>query len=187
MLPGGTQRSDLAAIALMAGLLVAIALVKQGADLVFAVLRTLAGEKLVLSFRADLFRHVQRLSLSYHDTQGASDSTYRIQYDAPAIQWITVDAFLPLLTAWFTLAAMVIVLVRIDWQLAAVALVVAPLLLLVSQLYSRRLKVQWREAKDLESSAFSVVQEVLSAVRVVKVFAQEDREQERYVDRASKN
>src|SRR5207342_853743 len=96
-------------------------------------LRTFAGEKLVLSFRADLFRHVQRLSLSYHDTQGASDSTYRIQYDAPAIQWITIDSFIPLVTAGCTLAAMVIILVRIDWQIAAVAVVVAPVLLIVSQ------------------------------------------------------
>jgi ATP-binding cassette subfamily B protein len=187
VLPEGTHRSDVAAIAVVAGLLVGIALVKQLADLAYSALRTFAGEKLVLSFRADLFRHVQGLSLSYHDTQGASDSTYRIQYDAPAIQWIAIDAFIPLVTAGCTLAAMVIILVRIDWQLAAVALVVAPILLIVSQLYGRRLKVQWREAKDLESSAFSVVQEVLSAVRVVKAFAQEDREQERYVNRASKN
>ena len=41
-------------------------------------LRTYTGEKLTLAFRNKLFRHVQRLSVSYHDTRGTTDSTYRI-------------------------------------------------------------------------------------------------------------
>jgi ATP-binding cassette subfamily B protein len=187
LLPAGTPPSASATLALLAGVLVLITVVKHLADLAFAGLRTFAGEKLVLLFRAHLFRHTQGLSLSYHDAKGTMDSTYRIQYDAPAIQWITMDAFIPLVTAALTLVTMIVVLVRINWQLAAVALTVAPVLLLLSAFYSRRLKLYWHEAKNLESSAFSLVQEVLSSVRVVKVFAQEDREQERYVERASRN
>src|SRR5262245_60908941 len=60
-LPAGTSRSSLSALAAIAGLLVMIALVKQLLDLAFAVLHTYAGEKLVLAFRAKLFRHSQRL------------------------------------------------------------------------------------------------------------------------------
>ena len=187
LLPAGASRTDAAALLLVAGFFVLIALFKQVADLSFSLLRTYTGEKLVLSFRARLFRHVQRLSLSYHDEKGTSDSTYRIQYDAPAIQWIAVDSVIPLVTSGVTLLAMIYVMGRIDWQLAMVALTVAPVLFFVSQIYSRKLKVRWREAKDLESSALAVVQEVLSSVRVVKAFVQEDREQERYVDRAGKN
>ena len=53
------------------------------------------GERLVLDFRAACSAHVQRLSLSYHDARGTSDSTYRIQYDAPAIQYIVIDGVIP--------------------------------------------------------------------------------------------
>jgi ATP-binding cassette subfamily B protein len=166
---------------------VAIAIAKQALDLAFAVLHTCTGEKLVLSFRAKLFRHSQRLSLSYHDSAGATDSTYRIQYDAPAIQWIIIDAFIPLVSSALTLVAMIVVMARIDGSLALVALTVAPVLFGVSQVYSRRLKRSWREAKDLESSTLSVVQEVLSSMRVVKAFSQEEREEERYVEQASKS
>jgi ATP-binding cassette subfamily B protein len=171
----------------MAGLVVALALARHVVDLGFALLRSFTGEKLVLSFRAKLFRHSQRLSLAYHDTQGSTDSTYRIQYDAPAIQWITLDAFIPLVTSALTLVAMIAVMARIDFTLALVALTVAPALFLVSQLYSRRLKRRWREAKDREKETFSVVQEVMSSVRLVKVFAQEEREEERYVSHARRN
>ena len=187
LVPTNAPRSDWKVMALVAGMVIAIALTKQLLDLFFAILRSYTGEKLVLSFRAKLFRHSQSLSLSYHDTAGTSDSTYRIQYDAPAIQWITMDSFIPLVSSALTLVAMLIVMLRIDWTLALVALTAAPVLFIVSNIYSRRLKVRWREAKDLESSTLSVVQEVLSSVRVVKSFAQEDREQERYVEHARKN
>src|SRR5262249_61504526 len=56
-------------------------------------------QQLVLAFRAKLFRHLQRLSLSYHDAAGTAAVTYHMQYDAPAIQWITIDALIPLLSS----------------------------------------------------------------------------------------
>ena len=187
VLPDGVERTGMAALLAVAVFLVVLALIKQLLDLVFNVLRSYAGEKLVLAFRAKLFRHSQRLSLSYHDTVGTSDSTYRIQYDAPTIQWVTIDAFIPLLSSLLTLVAMIAVMARINGQLALVALTIAPILYGISQVYARRLKLRWREAKDLESATLSIVQEVLSSVRVVKAFAQEDREEQRYVTHARRN
>ena len=187
LLPEGTGRSSVLAIGAIAAVVVAIAFLKQLADLGFSVLRTYAGEKLVLGFRAKLFRHSQNLSLRYHDTAGTSDSTYRIQYDAPAIQWIGIDAAIPLVTSVLTLVAMLVVMARIDWQLALVALAVVPVLFGVSQFYTRKLKLRWRDLKNLESSSMGVIQEVLSSVRVVKAFAQEDREQSRYMTHAGKS
>jgi ATP-binding cassette, subfamily B, bacterial len=187
VLPDGAVRTGGAALLAVAVFVVLLAFLKQLLDLGFAVLRSYAGERLVLAFRAKLFRHSQRLSLSYHDAVGTSDSTYRIQYDAPAIQWITIDAFIPLLSSIITLVAMIVVMARINMQLALVALTIAPILYGISQVYARRLKLRWREAKDLESATLSIVQEVLSSVRVVKAFAQEDREEERYVTHARRN
>jgi ATP-binding cassette, subfamily B, bacterial len=186
LLPDGADRGGFAALALVALLVVLIALARQLCDLAFSVLRTHTGERLVLGFRAKLFRHVQRLSLSYHDRKGTADSTYRIQYDAPAIQWISIDALIPLVTALCTLLAMIVVMAELNGQLALVAMTVAPILFVVSQNFSRRLKLRWRETKDLESSTLGVVQEVLSSVRVVKAFVAEDREQQRYVSQAGK-
>ena len=54
-----------------------------------------AGERLTLQFRSRLFRHVQRLSISFHDRQGTADSNYRIQSDASSLQTIAVDGVIP--------------------------------------------------------------------------------------------
>ena len=56
----------------------------------------------------------------------------------------------------------------IDGTLALVALTIAPILFASSQAYRKRMRGQWREVKDLESSAYAVLQESLGAVRVVR-------------------
>ncbi|MGH9851221.1 MAG: ABC transporter ATP-binding protein [Blastocatellia bacterium] len=185
LLPAVATRSDTTLLILAASLSVAIALLGQLQELGGSLLRTYAGERMVLDFRAQLLRHAQRLSLSYHDTKGTSDSTYRIQYDASSIQYITIDGLIPFVTASCTLAGMIYVTARIDWRLAFVALTVTPILFLVARAYRQRLRSQSRKVKRMESSALSVVQEVLAAARVVKAFGQEDREGERFVRRSS--
>ena len=80
---------------------------------------------------------------------------------------------------------MIYVTARIDMQLALVALAVTPPLLLAARHFRPRMRATSREVKKLESGALSVVQEVLTGLRVVKAFGQEDREQERFVGRSS--
>jgi ATP-binding cassette subfamily B protein len=187
LLPAGTERTDVMVIAAVAALAILLALAKQLLELGSTILLGYTGEQLVLAFRAKLFRHLQRLSLSYHDAAGTATATYRMLYDAPAIHWIMIDALIPLLSSLLTLIAMVVVMARIDWSLALVSLTIVPLLYVVSQFYNRRLKLQWREVRNVESSTMSVIEEVLSSVRVVKAFAQEEREQQRYLDSARRN
>lgn len=185
ILPAGATGSDTAILLVAAGLFVAVGLVEQIQSVLNVVLTTYTGEKLVLGFRTRLFRQVQRLSLSYHDTRGTADSTYRIQYDAFAVQNLTLNALAPLLTAVVTVAGMLYVTARLDWQLALVAVGIAPVLIFVSQSFRRRLRTQSRGVKQLESGALSVVQEVLTGLRVVKAFGQEEREEDRFVRKSS--
>ena len=186
VLPAAT-RSATAALLLAAGLAVAVALLVHLQALGSWLLQTYTGERLALDFRGQLFAHVQRLSLSYHDTKGTTDSTYRIQYDAPAIQWILVNGVTTFVTAGFTLIGMILVTASIDGQLAVIALAVAPVLFLLVKASRQRLRNRWYEVKEQQSEAMSVVQETLSAMRVVKAFGQEDREQKRFMHHASRS
>jgi ATP-binding cassette subfamily B protein len=138
----------------------------------------------VLDFRAKLFRHLQRLSLSYHDTKGAADSMYRLQYDAPSVQSITVNGVMPFISSALTLAAMLYVITRIDWVLAVVAISTIPLLYWTTRTSMGTLRRSWKNVRELESSALSVLQEVLTSIRVVKAFVREDHEQERFIGRS---
>lgn len=150
-------------------------------------LRTKLGEGMTLDFRARMFHQVQRLSLLFHDMRGTTDSIYRIQYDAPAIQWLTIYGVMPLFSAIVMLFSMVFVIVRLNWQLALVALAIVPPLYFYALFYNRRMRPRYSESKQLESSAFKVIQEVLTALRVVKAFGREEDEEERFLQHSKQD
>jgi ATP-binding cassette, subfamily B, bacterial len=183
--PASVEQSQTGVLLVAAGLFVLIALLKQLQEFGRLVLATYAGEELLLQFRSRLFRHAERLSLTYHDSRGTSDSTYRVQNDATAIQSIAVTGLIPFFTAAVTVVGMIYITARIDWQLALVSLAVVPVLFLALRAYRKRLRAQWHDAKRLESSALSVVQESLEALRVVKAFGREDHARDRFADRSA--
>lgn len=184
LVPEWATRSSLRLLAVAAALQVLIVLLAQLHEMADYVLRTRAGEGLTLAFRSRLFRHVQRLSFLFHDTRGTADSLYRIQYDAPSIREITIGSLVSLVSSSVLLVATIYIILRIHWQLALVALAVSPFLFLWARLYNLRMRRRYRAARDLESNALQVVQEVLAAFRVVKAFGREDSEQERFVRRS---
>ena len=73
-------------ILIAVSLIILIALIDNINGYIIWVLSTYTGEKLVLNFRVLLFNHIQRLSLAYHDTKGASDSLYRVQWDTMCVR-----------------------------------------------------------------------------------------------------
>jgi ATP-binding cassette, subfamily B, bacterial len=183
IVPDSLVGSSIALLTFVAILQVLVVLLGELQSLVSYVLQTRTGERLTLDFRGGLFRHVQRLSLSFHDTRGSHDSIYRIQYDAEAMQHI-IDSVIPFVAAFFMLAAAILVTARIDMELALIALAVVPALFVLSRIYTRRVRRRYHDLKELESSALGVLQDVLTAMRVVKAFGKERDEHARYIRRS---
>ncbi len=181
LLPARIQYNDGLLLAFACGLLIFTALATHLQALGMWVLQAYSGEKLVMGFRAQLFRHAQRLSFAYHDTRGSADSAYRIQYDSPSIQHIMINGIIPLVSAVIMLVSMIYVTARIDSGLVLVALSVAPVLFILTHTFGKRLKRRWIELKQMDSSASSIVQEVLSSMRVVKAFGREEHEHDRFM------
>jgi ATP-binding cassette, subfamily B, bacterial len=185
LLSDGTSRSDVALLFFAVALSVTIALLRELRNYGAWLVSTYTGQRMLIDFRAQLLRHAQRLSLVYHDSKGTADAIYRVQHDAPALTALALDSTIPVMTATATFGSMAYICLRLDWQLATIGIAVLPAFLAVSHLSRGRLRTQWKELKDLESSTLSVVQEVLGAARVVKAFGQEDREHSRYVRRST--
>jgi len=184
-LPGWMTGSRLRVLAAAAVLQILIVVLLQAQALVSYLLNTQVGERLTLTFRAQLFRHIQRLSLSFHDTRGTADSLFRIEFDAPSIQAIVIHGVIPFISELVMLVAMIYVMALISWRLALVALTISPILFLASRSYDKRMGSQYEAVKELESQALGIVQEALAAVRVVKAFGRENSEHERFLRRSS--
>jgi ATP-binding cassette, subfamily B, bacterial len=184
VIPAGIQQSPKQLLIAAAALQVFVVLLIQLHTFCSYILKTKTGERLVLDFRAALFRHLQRLPLAYHDTCGTPDSTFRVQDEAPAIKSVTIDGALFLLSDIVKLVAMSFVTLFIDWRLALSALSVAPVLVIFSVIYQKRVGGRYKQVRKIESSALKIIQEVLSSIRVVKAFGQEDAEEDRFVSRS---
>jgi ATP-binding cassette subfamily B protein len=186
VLPDSVTGSTLGVLVVAAILQVAVVVLIQLQGAVAYVLQTSTGERLTLAFRARLFDHAQRLSLSFHDRRGTIDSIYRIQYDAEALKHLTYAAF-PFVSSLVLVTGALYVTFRIDWQLALVAFGVVPILFAFARRYEKRVRPGYTRLKELESSALGVVQEVLTTVRVVKAFGREERERTRFLGRSSES
>ena len=180
-LPDSFKLTSHSALVLAVGILAGVTILSQVQALVVSLLRTYTGEKLLLDFRSEVFRQMQKLSLAYHDVKGTAESLYNVQYDALAVQTILVEHVIPFLNSALTLLGMLYITMKIDRQLALVALVISPPLFLISRFYRRGLRRGSREAKALERLALGVVQEVLGALRVVKAFGREEEERHRFI------
>ena len=144
-------------LALAVGLVILLALLSQAQRGAAWILQTWTGERVVLGFRAELFRRTQRLSMTYHDQRGIADSLYRIQYDASAVQWVAVYGVAPLLTAVGTLVGIFAVMWSMNAALALVAMAVAPPLWFLTVAFGRTVRERWHRQKELESATTSVL------------------------------
>ena len=182
----GHQFTFASVVLIAAVFAIVIALIENLVNAVEWILGTSTGEKLVLDFRTVLFDHIQRLSLSYHDKKGSSDSLYRIQWDTIAIRTLLISNLSPLLSSLMTLIAMIIVMFFINPIFALITVCIIPLLFILVRFSSSRLRKNWYVVKEDESNAISVIHEVLSSLRVVKAFGREEGEGERFLSRAGK-
>jgi ATP-binding cassette, subfamily B, bacterial len=144
-------------------------------------LTTSVGQWVTHDLRRLIYTQVQRLSLAYHDQQPTGDLISRVTVDIDAIQSFIVSGLLGILVNVVTLVGMVVVMLYINWQFALIALAVVPPLFFIVYTYTRRVKKASREVRKKEGKMISLVEEVVSSMRVVKAFAREDYEIRRFV------
>src|SRR5882762_6824154 len=143
-------------------------------------LTTSVGQWVMHDLRRVLYSHIQRLSLSYHDQKRTGDLISRVTSDIDAVQNLVSSVLLGMLVNVLTLAGMVLVMLYLNWTFTLIALMVAPGLFLAVYHYTHRIKKASRAVRRKEGVVVSVLEEVLSSIRVVKAFAREDYEQERF-------
>ena len=142
-------------------------------------LTTSVAQWISYDLRQTIYSHVQKLSLAFHDQERTGDLISRVTGDIDSIQSFITQGLLGVLINLITLVGMVAVMFYINWRFTLIALSVAPVLFVIVYSYTRRIKKASREVRKKEGEITSIVQEVLSSIRVVKAFAREDYEVKR--------
>src|SRR5439155_6160857 len=142
------------------------------------------AQHFVFAMRRDLFAHLQRLSLRFHDHQRTGDLTTRLTSDTQAIQEMIANGITVLGTNGCLLAGMLVVMFWLNWRFALVSLSVAPLLFWTVFRYKRRIKAASRRARASTGQLASLAQETLASIRIVQGLAQEEQQDERFQARS---
>ncbi len=180
---GAVGANHLAILKFACGAVLAIAALDAICSYGEKYLTTSVGQWIGYDLRQAIYAHVQKLSLAFHDQKRTGDLISRVTSDIDAIQSFITSGLLGVLVNAITLIGMIAVMFYLNWQFTLIALSVAPLLFFIVYTYTRRIKRASREVRKKEGEITSVVEEVLSSIRVVKAFAREDYEIKRLEER----
>jgi ATP-binding cassette subfamily B protein len=173
----GESPSSRILFAVLTGLL--IALVMNSVNVLSSYVQTRLEQRMIFDLRSDLFDHVQRLSLAFHDTTRTGGLMFAINYQAASVGEITV-AVLPLAQNVLTVIGMGVIAYRFDARLALLSLTVVPGIYYSTRLYANRVEPRLRHVRSLEGTSLSIVHEALSMLRVIVAFGREPYEHQRF-------
>ena len=152
---------------------VAIAALRAAAAYVSTVSFALVGNKVLSDVRAELYRHLQRLSLRFHHGARTGDLITRMTSDIGRLQDVTVTAALPLVGNAVTLVGMVAVMAWVDWRLALASMAAFPLFAVTLRGSSRKIHRVARQQRKGEGALASTAGETFGAIRVIQAYTLE--------------
>ncbi|WP_053203459.1 ABC transporter ATP-binding protein [Jiangella muralis] len=172
--PGAADRSGIVALLLVCAVaLVAAAGLRALSAYLMTVCFALAGTRAMTAVRADVFAHVQRLSLRFHGSTKTGDLLTRLVGDVGRLQEVAVTAALPLLGNVVALLGMTAVMVVLDWRLALIVVAAFPVFVLASSRSSRKITSAARLQRRREGELAGTAGETLGAITVVQAYSLE--------------
>lgn len=138
------------------------------------------AEGAVLRLRNYLFDHIQRLSFTYHDQTQTGELIQRATSDVDAIRRFFADQAIGIGRIVLLFAINLAALLELNWQLALLSIVVVPPVVLISIVFFRRVSDAYEVYQEQEATLSTTLQENLTGVRVVKAFARQAYERDRF-------
>ena len=184
--PFALSGGDLALLAVVVLAILLIAAVRALSEFYSEIWLKGSGEQIVHDLRVALYDHLQRLSLSFHDTQKKGNLVTRVTGDVNSVGQLFSESLGEIVSAVLLLIGMAVVSVIVDPVLALAVLGVSPVLFFVTSRYKGRLKELARRQRVEEGEIASLADESLSAMQVVKAFGSERFERSR-VERRSES
>jgi ATP-binding cassette subfamily B protein len=143
------------------------------------------GERLTFDLRRDVYDHLQKLTISYYDQKDTGWIMDRVTSDTGNLQSFMTDGFQRTVLNIITCGVIIVMMLWMDWQLALLSLLPAPIVVIMSSKFMGETRKLYHWTWRRRAAVFSLLSNVIPGVRVVKAFAQEEREGERFVTRSA--
>jgi len=138
------------------------------------------GNKVVKKLRDDLYKHIIYQSTNYFDHKTTGDLMSRLTNDVDKIREAVSGSMGDLIEEFFILVALVISIFIIDWRLALVSFVIAPLAVVPLAAFSRQLKKKGRQSQVKMAHIYNILHETITGNKIVKAFTMEEFELKKF-------
>jgi len=164
---------DVPGLLRMGVLLLVVYIASSGTSIAYSLIMVNIAQKLIKDIRADLFNHIQTLSMGFFDQHEAGDLMSRITNDTDAINRVLSNGMVQLISNILQLVGILVAMLVLNWRLALGSLVVLPLMGLVTMSIASRTRQAFREVQFNLGALNANAEENISGVRVVRAFARE--------------
>lgn len=141
---------------------------------------TWVGQNVLANLRAELFAHLQRLSLSFHDSRIAGVTVSRVINDVAEINELLSQGVITLIGDMLVLVGIIVVMITMSPRLALLTFLVLPLMFIATYLFSRQARTAFRETRTRVAAVVGNLAEGINGIRAIQAFAQERTTEERF-------
>jgi ATP-binding cassette subfamily B protein len=166
--------SPTALLALSAAAVFVLTALRASVEYLGTVGLALVGNRALTEVREELYRHLQKLSLSFHHQARNGDLTVRVVGDVNLLKDVASTALLPLFANLLVLAGMAVLMFWLQWRLALAALVTLPLFWLSTVRLTRRLRDAARKQRSREGEMAATAAETMAGIKVVQALSLEE-------------
>ena len=138
------------------------------------------SQRIIADFRRHLFGHLHTLSVSFFARRRTGELLSRLMNDVTVIQSVVTETPIDGAKQLVTFVGGITFLLIMNWQLCLLILVLLPLLVLVAKFFGRKLKFLSTSIQDHTAAMSTLIEEVISGIRIVKSFVQTQREETRF-------
>ena len=169
------RRRDLEAVGRLAWLFLALTLAAFALSYAQVYILHYTGQRIVYSIRAQIFSHLQRLPVQFFDRNPVGRLVTRVTNDTDTLNEMFTSVLVNLFQDVFLLLGILVVMFRVHWQLALVALAVMPLVALVTVQFRIRARDAYRQVRVKLARINATLAENLAGMRIIQIFNQEER------------
>lgn len=138
------------------------------------------GQRVIIDIREAMFKQLQRLDQAYYDRRKTGVIMSNLTNDVAALQSAIVDNLVSFITEGVTLIGSLVSMLYLDWKLTLVTLVIVPVVLGIINIFGKRLRIAGHDVQGRIADITSLLQETISGARVVRSFAREGYEVQRF-------
>ena len=159
---------------------VGLALIEGGFTFLSGKLAAETAEGVARRMRNYLFDHIQRLSFTYHDRMQTGELIQRVTSDLDAVRRFFAEQAIGLGRILLLFSVNLIALMTLNLQLALVSIIAVPLIAALSIFFFRKVSKIYESYQEQDAKLSTTLQENLTGVRVVKAFARQDYERNKF-------